>query len=166
MAILSIEGVYDMKTIVLLIWTMYCPLALAKPNLSVEAYTAAVLGAQPMLDAQMDQVKAAELDERKIDVMTSTQLNTTVSSINDRRPPLSLAPGYSSLTGTSIKTDVSRQFNTGTTAKLAVDLQSITFNGFRLSPQEAGRKQEINTLLPSIEVSQPRCPISTNHDAG
>ncbi|MCX6106782.1 MAG: TolC family protein [Proteobacteria bacterium] len=144
-----------MNTLALMILTMSTPLAQAKTNLTVEAYTASVLGAQPMLDAQRDQVKAAELDERKIDVMTSTQLNTTVSSINDRRPPLSLAPGYSSLTGTSIKTDVSRQFNTGTTAKVAVDLQSITFNAFRLSPQEAGRKQEINTLLPSIEISQP-----------
>ncbi|MBM4252538.1 MAG: TolC family protein [Deltaproteobacteria bacterium] len=129
--------------------------AAAVVNYSVEAYTDAVLKTQPGLAAQQNQLEAAQSDERQVGLLTAPQLQTKVTAVNDRRPPLSLAPGYSSLTGNMIQASVAQQFSTGTMAKLTFDLQSVHFNDFRLSPQTPGVDQEIHTFAPSFELSQP-----------
>jgi outer membrane protein TolC len=144
-----------LKTFAIAALALAAPPAAAVIDYSVEVYTEAVLKSQPGLAAGQNQLEAAQAEERQVGLLTSPQLQSKVTAVNDRRPPLSLAPGYSSLTGNMIQASVSQQFSTGTMAKLTFDLQSVHFNNFRLALQTPGVDQEIHTFAPSFELNQP-----------
>ncbi len=123
--------------------------------ISAQDYVNQVLANQPALKAQKAQVEAATLDEAQTEVAKSYQLQSTLSSTVDKRPQDSLTNTYDSLTAHSLKTSLSRQFSTGTVAKLSVDLLQTSLDNVTISPQAPKKDLGFVKISPSIEVSQP-----------
>ena len=144
-------------------WTIFSGILCALSHLAEAAeadvytedqFVTAALEASLSLVSAKNQLAAAKLDEKQVDLQTAPQLSSSLSSINDRNPSTMTTPSYSSLSGTEYNLGVSQQFRYGTKAKLGFSLKNNTLRDVTIAPSPSSSDLDTSVFAPTIEVSQ------------